>query len=118
MIVLIDSAIKIWGYRRSCWVTFEKFEILRFLGGPYGGFPQKNLIFFSPKFVKPHNNKSQILKKHVSYAKISVISDIGQGGWIPPPPGTNREHLYIMFTKIQISNSKNVRGVRKMDLMY
>ena len=29
-ILLIDSAIKIWGYRRSCWVTFENFEILKF----------------------------------------------------------------------------------------
>ena len=35
---------------------------------------------FSPTFANPHNIKSQILKKHVSYAKISVISYIGQGG--------------------------------------
>ena len=29
-IALIDSVIKIWGYRRSCLVTFENFEILKF----------------------------------------------------------------------------------------
>ena len=53
LIVLIDSAIKIWGYRRSCWVTFEKIEIFRFLGGPYGGFPLKKSIFFHHKLPIP-----------------------------------------------------------------
>ena len=64
-------------------------KILKFLdfwGARTGGSPQKNLIFFSPKVVFTRYNKSQILKKQASYAKISVISDISLGGWIPPPP--------------------------------
>ena len=39
LIVLIDSTKKRLGYRRACWVTFENFEIFRFLSGPNGGFP-------------------------------------------------------------------------------
>ena len=68
-------------------------KILKFLdfsGAQTGGSPKKFQIFFSPKVVYPCYKKSQLIKKHVSYAKISVISDIGLGGWIPPPPIGNR----------------------------
>ena len=69
-IVLIESTIKIWGYRRSCGVTFENFEIFRFFRGPNGGFPEIFLNFFFTKsclsllYKKSNNKKTCFLGKN------------------------------------------------------
>ena len=66
-IVLIDSTKKTLGYRRSCGVTLENQVFFRFLRGPNGGFPLKNFNFVFTENCLTPNNKSQIIKKHVSY---------------------------------------------------
>ena len=62
LIVLIDSKNRILGYRLSLGVTFENFEILRFLQGPNMVVPLK----FKKKSFEtglPRYNKSPIIKK-------------------------------------------------------
>ena len=55
-------------------------KILKFRG-PVRGVPPQNSAYA----VYPRYNKSHILKKHASYAKISVIGDIGLGDGFHPP---------------------------------
>ena len=52
LIVLVDSSIKKFFYMMSCGITFENFEISRFLRGLKEVFPRKNCIFFfCPKIL-------------------------------------------------------------------
>ena len=85
MIVLNDSTIKYWVIDHIG-VTSNIIEILIILSGPEGGFPTRISNSFFAKNLIPPLNKSHVIKKDVSKAKDTVISNIERGGQILPPP--------------------------------